>query len=42
MVQNLIASAFETVRSVEEGLRLLDVFSHFGTREGMADFFFVI
>ena len=35
MVQNLISSAFETVRSVEEGVMLLDVFGHFGAREAI-------
>ena len=35
MVQNLINSAFETVRSVEEGVMLLDVFGHFSAREAI-------
>ena len=35
MVQNLISSAFETVRSVDEGVMLLDVFGHFGAREAI-------
>ena len=35
MVQNLINSAFETVRSVHEGVMLLDVFAHFSAREAI-------
>ena len=35
MVQNLINSAFETVRSVDEGVMLLDVFGHFSAREAI-------
>ena len=35
MVQNLINSAFETVRSVDEGVMLLDVFGHFSSREAI-------
>ncbi|XP_064408838.1 dynein axonemal heavy chain 2 [Latimeria chalumnae] len=35
MVQNLINSAFETVRSVEQGVELLDVFQHLSAREAI-------
>ena len=35
MVQNLIQSAFETVRSVDDGVMLLDVFGHFSAREAI-------
>ena len=33
MVQNVIASAFETLSRVEEGVEILDVFQHFSARE---------
>lgn len=33
MVQNLINTAFHTVTTVQEGVELLDVFSHLATRE---------
>jgi len=35
MVQNLIQSAFDTVRSVDDGVMLLDVFGHFSAREAI-------
>ncbi|XP_076804743.1 dynein axonemal heavy chain 2-like [Clavelina lepadiformis] len=35
MTQNLIASAFETVKTVEEGVMLLDVFQHLSAREAI-------
>ncbi|XP_065104586.1 dynein axonemal heavy chain 2-like [Paramisgurnus dabryanus] len=35
MMQNLISSAFETVKSVEEGVQLLDVFKHLSEREAI-------
>nr|XP_055054184.1 LOW QUALITY PROTEIN: dynein axonemal heavy chain 2 [Misgurnus anguillicaudatus] len=35
MMQNLISSAFETVKSVEEGVQLLDVFKHLSAREAI-------
>lgn len=35
MVQNLISSAFETVRTVESGVMLLEIFQHLGTRESI-------
>ena len=35
MMQNLITSAFETVKTVEEGVMLLDVFQHLATREAV-------
>ena len=35
MVQNLIQSAFETVRSVDDGVLLLDIFGHFSARESI-------
>ena len=33
MVQNVIASAFESLSRVEEGVEILDVFHHFSARE---------
>jgi dynein heavy chain, axonemal len=33
MMQNLIASAFETVTTVEQGVEILDVFMHLSSRE---------
>ena len=39
MMQNLIASAFETVTTVEQGVEVLDVFMHLSSREvGTLDF----
>lgn len=35
MVQNLIQSAFDTVRSVDDGVMLLDIFGHFSAREAI-------
>ncbi|XP_048588102.1 dynein axonemal heavy chain 2 isoform X2 [Nematostella vectensis] len=35
MVQNLIASAFETVTTVKEGVEILDIFQHLSTREAI-------
>ncbi|XP_018428368.1 PREDICTED: dynein heavy chain 2, axonemal [Nanorana parkeri] len=35
MMQNLIVTAFETVRSAEQGVELLDVFHHFSAREAI-------
>eukprot|EP00079_Xenopus_tropicalis_P031840 XP_017945611.1 PREDICTED: dynein heavy chain 2, axonemal [Xenopus tropicalis] len=35
MMQNLINTAFETVRGVEEGVELLDVFHHLSAREAI-------
>ena len=33
MVQNVIASAFDSLSRVEEGVEILDVFHHFSARE---------
>lgn len=33
MVQNLIASAFETVTTSQEGAEILDIFQHLSSRE---------
>jgi dynein heavy chain len=33
MVQNLIASAFETVTTSQEGVEILDIFQHLSSRE---------
>ncbi|XP_031567025.1 dynein heavy chain 2, axonemal-like, partial [Actinia tenebrosa] len=35
MVQNLIASAFESVTTVQEGLEILDIFQHLSSREAI-------
>ncbi|XP_063305793.1 dynein axonemal heavy chain 2 [Pelobates fuscus] len=35
MMQNLINTAFETVRGVEEGVELLDIFHHLSAREAI-------
>ncbi|XP_036403568.1 dynein heavy chain 2, axonemal [Megalops cyprinoides] len=35
MMQNLICTAFETVKSVEEGINLIDVFHHLTARESI-------
>ena len=33
MMQNVIASAFDTVTTVEQGVEVLDVFMHLSSRE---------
>ncbi|KAG8535846.1 hypothetical protein GDO81_027643, partial [Engystomops pustulosus] len=35
MMQNLITTAFETVRGVEQGVELLDIFHHLSAREAI-------
>ncbi|XP_063786889.1 dynein axonemal heavy chain 2 [Pseudophryne corroboree] len=39
MMQNLITTAFETVRGVEQGVELLDIFHHLSAREAIKRMF---
>ncbi|XP_042320297.1 dynein axonemal heavy chain 2-like [Sceloporus undulatus] len=35
MTQNLMSSAFETVKDVEQGVKILDIFQHLSSREAI-------
>lgn len=42
MMQNMMDSAFETVKTVEGGVELLDIFCHLSPREVSKDFLCIV